>query len=853
MRRRPILATVVVAVLVLTGLADAPAGGGETDPVAAASYGPLDRLGTAAGSANDVADDGTVVGRAFVGGRHAAVTWDADETLTEVGPDTGDAEATGTNARGDVVGTVGSAGTAGWDEADQGFVVHGDTGTTELLTLAGANAIDDDGVAVGYGIGTHEYGFPIPYGAAEDVDDGTTEPVDGEWLADVEHGHAVGYRRTQESCPYYCDTIDATRYDPAFGGARRNPFASLGPAESQAHGVGPEGQVVGTVGPYMGATFLGPDRAYVELDGVLRELLPLPGGTVPHPVDIGPQGVVVGWSEDSAGRERAVVWVPGDDTARDLGTLGGNGSRAFAVNATGLVVGTAQDVTGTWYPFRLQLPAITARGTIAGTVRDPEGDPVPGSRVRLYDGGLAVTSALVESDGSYEVLARAGVPYEVRAEPPAITGLLPATASASPVQAVAGAAVTGIDVDVPRSPTGTVEVLVLDHEGEPFAGANVRTYPVGGTDHDAAGATGPDGRASLAAVPVGDHHIRVDPGPGVPYTWHWYLDSTDRAGATPLAVVEGTPASATVQLPVDESWTPSISGRVTGPDGTGLANVTLAFFDADDTFAASSSAVTRWDGSWTVADLPPQTYKIRIRAPFHPGLLEEWYDDSPTRRDAVPLVVEGTHLTGIDIQLHSDRQLSGVVTASGGGPVESAVVMAYAPEDRWVPSASTTTGAGGTWSLADLPGTEYRLRIEPPAGSGLGVAWFDGAERRTDAAVVRNDAGEVAGLDVTLPTLPATELTGTVIDPGDAPVPNARIQAFGPGDTWVASHMTTSDANGGWSMSGLAVADHRVRFVAPPGSGLANEWHDDAVVRPFSDAVGLHEGVPVALLTRLEP
>jgi len=62
--------------------------------------------------------------------------------------------------------------------------------------------------------------------------------------------------------------------------------------------------------------------------------------------------VVVGWSYNAAGQERAFRWTV-DGGMQDLGTLGGNRSAAYAVSADGsVVVGVAFNAAGQWRAFR---------------------------------------------------------------------------------------------------------------------------------------------------------------------------------------------------------------------------------------------------------------------------------------------------------------------------------------------------------------------------------------------------------------------------------------------------------------------------------------------------------------------
>ena len=92
---------------------------------------------------------------------------------------------------------------------------------------------------------------------------------------------------------------------------------------SAANGVNESGQVVGRSA----------DHAFVWEDGAITDLVPLPGGTGSEALGINEIGLVVGWSTtNGANGQHAVFWRR-NGGVRDLGTLGGPTSRAYAQRA----------------------------------------------------------------------------------------------------------------------------------------------------------------------------------------------------------------------------------------------------------------------------------------------------------------------------------------------------------------------------------------------------------------------------------------------------------------------------------------------------------------------------------------
>jgi probable HAF family extracellular repeat protein len=85
------------------------------------------------------------------------------------------------------------------------------------------------------------------------------------------------------------------------------------------------------------------------------------GGSESRAYDVNDTNQVVGWSSNAGAQDRAFLWedVNGNDLSDagemiDLGTLGGGGSRALAVNNAGQVVGSADTATGELRAFLWQ-------------------------------------------------------------------------------------------------------------------------------------------------------------------------------------------------------------------------------------------------------------------------------------------------------------------------------------------------------------------------------------------------------------------------------------------------------------------------------------------------------------------
>lgn len=81
--------------------------------------------------------------------------------------------------------------------------------------------------------------------------------------------------------------------------------------------------------------------------------------------DLNPAGLVAGIITEEEGRRRAVIYQHG--RIRELGTLGGNEGFTKAINANGVVVGSAQTASGAWHAFRYEeATGMRDLGTLGG-------------------------------------------------------------------------------------------------------------------------------------------------------------------------------------------------------------------------------------------------------------------------------------------------------------------------------------------------------------------------------------------------------------------------------------------------------------------------------------------------------
>ncbi len=102
--------------------------------------------------------------------------------------------------------------------------------------------------------------------------------------------------------------------------------------------------------------------------------------------------------------------------------------------------------------------------------------------------------------------------------------------------------------------------------------------------------------------------------------------------------------------------TGSVSGRVTGPTGSGLANIAVEFFDSASG-ESRASVSTDGNGNYSKTGLDAGTYRLLFYFEYAGGIpaVPEWYNDKTSFAGADNITVTpGGSLTGIDAQLRFD-------------------------------------------------------------------------------------------------------------------------------------------------------------------------------------------------------
>lgn len=263
-----------------------------------------------------------------------------------------------------------------------------------------------------------------------------------------------------------------------------------------------------------------------------------------------------------------------------------------------------------------------------------------------------------------------------------------------------------------------------------------------------------------------------------------------------------------------------ISGTVTGPDGiTPLSGISVTAFAWNGSGWNNSWSVdTGFDGTYTIGGLTGGTYRVSFEdnSGFY---ATKYYDDQSDLASANDVLVSaGNTAAGINARMGAGESISGVVTGPDGvTPLAGISASLYQPTGfgwEWV--KSDTTDGSGAYSLGGLaPGT-YRVGFSDPSGQHVTEFYDDQPLLLGANDVVIASGASVSGLNASLAAAARIQGLVTRLD-GVTPITNFVVNTHRwDGTNWVYVSYTYGNADGTYSVGGLAGGTYTLQFV-PPG------------------------------------
>jgi outer membrane protein OmpA-like peptidoglycan-associated protein len=402
--------------------------------------------------------------------------------------------------------------------------------------------------------------------------------------------------------------------------------------------------------------------------------------------------------------------------------------------------------------------------TISGTVTAVGGGDLAGICAEAFlNGGGIAASATTAANGMYTISGLAPGSYGVFFSPGCGGGDFATqwyNATASGTQTAPGTLVTatsqatGINavMSAGTSISGTVSAAI---GGADVAGICVTAMPVGSTSSAGTpGTSASNGTYTVGGLLPGSYDVEFSAGScGGNYVTQWY--NYTAAGAASVSGSLAVPAS--VATPATDinaamSSSTSISGTVTAAvGGATIGNMCVWAYPVGG--GGVEKATTALDGMYMISGIAAGSYTVEFYTYPCGGrsYVTQWYNDTPAGASAVSgaLSVSTSVVspaTDINAELALAASVSGTVTAVVGGSEVAGVCLSVNSTDGGI-GGSTTTAAGGTYTVYGLAPDSYDVVADPTCGDTLTTSY---ASPQPTSAAMTVTAGEALTYNVGL-------------------------------------------------------------------------------------------------------
>jgi hypothetical protein len=273
-----------------------------------------------------------------------------------------------------------------------------------------------------------------------------------------------------------------------------------------------------------------------------------------------------------------------------------------------------------------------------------------------------------------------------------------------------------------------------------------------------------------------------------------------------------------------------VSGRMTKADGTPSTRGNLSLMPESTVggrggFGRTLGARVQWDGSFSIANVPPGRYVIRARGD----------DTDPPQFATQPVVVADGDLNDLAVVLAPGASLSGTVTfqstQSPTIPDVNQVRIAAPPIDfsNVGPTPTARVNRDGTFTLDGVSAGAHWIRTQGAVrGWTLKSVTVSGRDIIDTPLEVRSGQN-LSGLTLVF-TDKMSEVNGTITDDQGQPITEFTVLAFPTDNTlWrpQARQIMTArpDQTGTYQIRGLPAGDYYVTAVDPTEQG---EWFEPA-------------------------
>ncbi len=423
---------------------------------------------------------------------------------------------------------------------------------------------------------------------------------------------------------------------------------------------------------------------------------------------------------------------------------------AYRTRMLGFTASSGQAVTDN---FVLQSNPETLVGRVTDAITSA---PLQGVTVDAILGVITVASATTQEDGTYSITGLSPTIYSVRAT-------LDQYRTAAQGAIILEGLPTTSDFALVNNP-GSVDGTISDvNTGNPIPGATINF--IQGATLMGTSLTDDNGHYLISTLAPGQYMVQaIEPGYG-----------TKGVGTT---VTEGGLVTVSFSL---STLTGTVAGTVVdNATGTPVGGAIICVLQNSQ---ISSPVLTAADGTYSMSDLLPGGYTIRVRA----GGFQTSYAGA---------FISSSEITDINFYLLSDSgNVTGTVTDHLGGPIPGATIQVL---QGTTSMASVLTDTSGVYFVPSLPPGYYSISV---TASGY-------VSRIVGILVPSYPPNVVSDFILTDGSL-LPSIQGTVIDiASGAPLPGALIEVLSEG-TVIAKVL--ADINGSYTIFDLADGSYTIR------------------------------------------
>ncbi|SEE63614.1 S-layer homology domain-containing protein [Arthrobacter alpinus] len=283
-------------------------------------------------------------------------------------------------------------------------------------------------------------------------------------------------------------------------------------------------------------------------------------------------------------------------------------------------------------------------------------------------------------------------------------------------------------------------------------------------------------------------------------------------------VVPASPATAA-------AGTGSISGTVSAAPGVDVSKAYIVAFPDDGALATHSVAV-RPDGKYTLDNLTPANYNVRVNGHISGGY-DAWYG-GVTQATAKPVAVgAGQAISGINVNVSLGATVSGTVTVPEG--VSNANVGVHAwPDDPRLGAGTIMYGfsdSAGRYTLAGLPPGTYTVCFS--AGDDGALTSLCGTWNSENGVRISVGPAEViTGIDYSMRR--SSTISGTLNLPEGSTTAGLTVSARDETYFYPRGRSRISP-DGSFRITGLSPGQYLVKVTAEVSqSDLVDQWYGAA-------------------------